>query len=143
MSQPEGRRVPVMNRLRSYAVGQYKALQCSTERRSFERKLETIVRAALAHQSGGLRAGNRQYQLLTTQAKSICVDFASRWNIDPDLLDAQIPAIAKLKSLADPAPKPAPVVLVSLVVAAAVAFFFLMGVLAGLTSVGFYLVGGH
>ena len=137
MSQREGRCVPIVNRLRSFAVDEYKALQLSIERRSFERKLESIVRAALAHQSGGLSAGNRQYKLLTTQANSICVDFTSRWNIDPNLLDAQIPAIAKLKALADPAPKPEPVVLVSLGVAAAVAFFFLMGVLAGLTSVGY------
>jgi hypothetical protein len=87
MSQREGRCVPIVNRLRSFAVDEYKALQLSIERRSFERKLESIVRAALAHQSGGLSAGNRQYKLLTTQANSICVDFTSRWNIDPNLLD--------------------------------------------------------
>ena len=143
MSQLEGTRVSPMDRLRFFALGAYRTLQLSSERRSFEHKLESIVRAALAHQSGGLAAGNRQYKLLTTQANSICVDFTSRWNIDPNLLDAQIPAIAKLKSLADPAPKPEPVVLVSLGVAAAVAFFFLMGVLAGLASVGYHLLGGR
>jgi len=143
MSQPERTRVSALNRLQSLAVGQYRAVQLSIERRSFERKLETIVRAALAHQSGGLAAGNGQYRLLTTQANSICVDFTSRWNIDPNLLEAQIPAIAKLKALAAPPPKPEPVVLVSLGVAAAVAFFFLMGVLAGLTSVGYHLLGGR
>jgi hypothetical protein len=143
MSQPERTRVSRWTRLRSFAVGKYKALQLSIERRSFERKLEAIVRAALAHQSGGLPAGNRQYKLLTTQAESICVDFTSRWNIDPNLLDAQIPAIAKLKSLADPSPKPEPAVLVSLGVAGAVVLFFLMGILAGLTSVGYHLIGGR
>jgi hypothetical protein len=130
-------------RLRSFAVGKYKAVQLSIERRSFERKLESIVRAALAHQSGGLASGNRQYKLLTTQADSLCADFTSRWNIDPNLLDAQIPAITKLKSLADPPHKPEPAVLVSLGVAGAVALFFLMGVLAGLASVGYHLIGGR
>jgi len=105
--------------------------------------LETIVRAALAHQSGGLPAGKRQYKLLTTQAESVCFDFTSRWNVNPDLLDAQIPAIAKLKALADRPPKSEPAVLVSLGVAAAVALFFLMGILAGLTSVGYHLIGGR
>jgi hypothetical protein len=143
MSQPECTRVPAWTRLRSFAVGKYKAVQLSIERRSFERKLETIVRAALAHQSGGLPAGNRQYKLLTQQANSLCAEFASRWKIDPNLLDAQIPAIRKLKSLADPAPKPEPAVLVSLGVAGAVALFFLIGVLAGLASVGYHVVGGH
>jgi len=124
-------------------VGKYKSIQLSIERRSFERKLESIVRAALAHQSGGLPAGNRQYKLLEQQADSTCAKFAHRWNITPDLLDAQIPAIRKLKSLADPPPKPTPAVLVSLGIAAAMALFFLMGVLAGLTSVGYHLIGGH
>jgi len=143
MSQLERTRVSRWTRLRPFAVGKYKAVQLSIERRSFEHKLETIVRAALAHQSGGLPAGNLQYKLLTTQANSICVDFTSRWNIDPNLLDAQIPAITKLKSLADPPPKPEPAVLVSLGVVGAMALFFLMGILAGLTSVGYHLIGGR
>ena len=74
MSQPEGTRVSAWIRLQSFAA----AVQLSIERRSFERKLETIVRAALAHQSGWLAAGNRQYKLLTAQVESICVDFTSR-----------------------------------------------------------------
>ena len=143
MSQPERTRVSPWTRLRSFAVGKYKAAQLSIERRTFEHKLETIVRAALAHQSVGLPAGHPQFKLLRQQADSTCANFAHRWNIDPNLLDAQIPAIRKLRSLADPRPKPEPAVLVSLGVAGAVALFFLMGVLAGLTSVGYHLIGGH
>jgi len=143
MSQPERTRVSRWTRLRSFAVGKYKAVQLLLERRSFERKLEAIVRAALAHQSGGLPAGKREYKLLTERANSICSEFTSHWNIDPNLLDAQIPAIRKLKSLADPPPKPEPAILVSLGVAGAMALFFLMGVLAGLSSVGYHLIGGH
>lgn len=143
MSQPEATRVSRWTRLRSFVVGKYNGVQLSIERRSFERKLERIVRAALAHQSGGLPAGNREYKLLGEQADSLCAEFTSRWHINPDLLDAQIPAIRKLKSLADPPSKPEPAVLVSLGVAAAVALFFLMGILAGLTSVGYHLIGGR
>ena len=61
----------------------------------------------------------------------------------PDLLDAQMPAIRKLKSLADPSPKPEPAVLVSLGMAGVVALFFLVGILAGLTSVGYHLIEGR
>src|ERR1022692_4957941 len=139
MSQPERARVSRWTRLRSFAVGKYKAVQLSIERRSFEGKMERIVRTALAHQSVGLPAGHPQYKLLQQQADSTCANFACRWNITPDLLDAQIPAIRKLKSLADPAPKPEPALLVSLGVASAGALFFLVGILAGLTSVGYYL----
>jgi hypothetical protein len=143
MSQPEDTRVSAWIRPWSFTVDRYKTVQLSIERRSFEHRLEAIVRAALAHQSGGLPAGDRQYKLLTTQAESICCDFTSRWNLDPDLLDAQIPAIRKLKSLADPLPKPEPAILVSLGVLGAVALFFLMGILAGLARIGYHLIGGR
>jgi hypothetical protein len=142
MSQAEGTRVSVLARLQSFAVGNYKSAQLSIERRSFERKLERIVRTGLAHKSVGLPAGQPQYKLLTQQANSLCAEFASRWNIDPSLLDAQIPAIRKLKSLADPT-KQEPAVLVSLGVVGAVALFFLLGVLAGLSNLGYHLIGGH
>jgi hypothetical protein len=132
-----------VSRLRSFAVGKYKAVQLSLERRSFERQLERIVRAALAHQSGGLAPGNLQYKVLRQQADSICTQFAGRWNIDPNLLNAQIPAIGKLKSLADATPKPEPAVLASLAVVGAVVLFFLLGVLAGLASIGYHLIGGR
>ena len=143
MSEPERTRVSAWTRTRSFAAHKYNAVQLSIERRSFERKLERIVRTALAHQSVGLPAGHPQYKLLTQQANSLCAEFTSRWNIDPDLLDAQIPAIRKLKSLADPSPKPEPAALVSLGVGGVVALFFLMGVLAGLTSFGYHLIGGR
>ena len=143
MSQPEGTRVSRWTLLRSFAVGKYKAFQLSIERRSFERKLERIIRTALAHQSLGLAAGDPQYKLLRQQADSTCANFAHRWNITPNLLDAQIPAIRKLKSLADPLPKPEPAVLVSLGVGGAAALFFLIGILAGLASVGYHLIGGR
>ena len=143
MSQPERTSVSRWTRLRSIAVGKFRVVQLSIERRSFERKLERIIRNALAHQSVGLSAGHPQYKLLRQQADSTCAKFAQRWNITPELLDAQIPAITKLKSLADPPAKPEPAVLVSLGVVGAVALFFLMGVLAGLASVGYRLIGGH
>ena len=143
MSQPEGARVSRWVLLRSFVVGKCKTVQLSMERRSFERKLERIVRVALAHQSVGLPAGHPQYKLLRQQADSTCANFSHRWNITPDLLEAQIPAIGKLKSLAHPASKAEPAVLVSLGTAGVMALFFLIGVLAGLTSIGYHLIGGR
>jgi hypothetical protein len=143
MSQPNRISVSPWTRLQSFAVRKYKAVQRSIERRSFERKLEAIVCAALAHQSGGLPVGNRQYKMLEQQADSTCAEFVSRWNVSPDLLDAQIPAIRKLKALADPPPKPEPAVLVSLGVVGAIVLFFLMGILAGMARLGYHLIGGR
>ena len=125
------------------AAAKCKAIQLSIERRSFERKLETIVRAANAHHSCGRAPGADQFKLLRKCADDLCANFAQRWDISPELLEAQIPAISKLRSLADPPTRPEPLVLVSLGVAGAVALFFLMGVLAGLASVGYHLIGGR
>jgi hypothetical protein len=143
MSQPDRTRVSAWTRLRSFAVGKCKAVQLSIERRSFERKLETIVRAANAHHSCGRPPGAVQFKLLRKSADELCANLAQRWDISPELLEAQIPAITKLKSLADPPTKPEPAVLVSLGVVGAVALFFLMGVLAGLSSLGYHLIGGR
>jgi hypothetical protein len=125
------------------AAAKCKTVQLSIERRSFERKLETIVRAANAHHSCGQSPGTTQFKLLRKSADDLCSNFAQRWDIPPELLEAQIPAITKLRSLADPPTKPEPVVLVSLGVVGAVALFFLMGVLAGLASVGYHMIGGR
>jgi hypothetical protein len=143
MSQPEGARVSRWIQLRSFVVGKCNAIQLSIERRSFEHQLESIVRTALAHQSLGLSAGHPQYKLLRRQADSTCAKFAHRWDITPDLLEAQIPAIGKLKSLADPGSKTKPAVLVSAGTAGVLALFFLIGVLAGLTSIGYHLIRGR
>ncbi len=143
MTQPERTRVPAWTRLRSFAVGKCKAVQLSIERRSFERKLEMIVRAADAHHSCGRSPGAVQFKLLRKCADDLCAKLARRWDIPPELLEAQIPAITKLKALADPPPKPGPTVLVTLGVAGAVTLFFLIGVLAGLASVGYHLIGGR
>jgi hypothetical protein len=143
MPQPERTRVPAWTRLQSFAAGKCKAVQLSLERRSFERKLETIVQAANAHHSCGRPPGAIQFKLLRKCADDLCANLAQRWNISPELLEAQIPAITKLRSLADPPTKPEPLVLASLGVVGAGILFFLMGVLAGLASVGYHLIGGR
>ena len=92
----------------AFATAKCKAIQLSIERRSFERKLETIVRAANAHHSCGGRQGQSSSNCSESAPMNCVHNFAQRWNISPELLEAQIPAIRKLKSLADPPPKPEP-----------------------------------
>jgi hypothetical protein len=121
----------------------YRTIQLSIGRRRFERHLALIVQAANAHHAGGRVPGERQFKVLQEQADRMCSSFAQRWDIPPELLEAQIPAITKLKSLADPPPKPNLSPRVALGIVAAAATFFLLGVLSGLASVGYHLVGGR
>jgi hypothetical protein len=128
---------------RAFVAAKWKVIQLSIERRTFERSLETIIRAANAHNSGGLVPGAAQFKLLREQGDMLVTNFAQHWDIRPELLEAEIPAITKLKSLADPQPKANPTPLIVLGIFAATLTFFLLGVLSGLVNVGYHVVGGR
>ena len=111
-------------------------------RRAFESKLARILRAAYAHQENALPAGDRQYQLLNSQVDSICKEFTDRWRIDRELLRAQLPGLAKLARLAVLPPKQDRLRLAGLPLAAITIGSLLMGMIGGLVSLGYHLIGG-
>jgi hypothetical protein len=90
-----------------------------------------------------LPPGEHQYQLLITEANSLCSEFADRWGLDPDLLRARIPGLAKLAGLSVPPPTKNYAGLACFGMIAIPLALFLMGAMAGLVSVGFHLVGGR
>jgi len=111
-------------------------------RRAFESRLARILRAVYAHQENALPAGDRQYQLLNSQVDSICTEFADRWRIDRELLRTQLPGLAKLARLAVLPPKQNRLRLAGLLLAAITLGSLLMGMLGGLVSLGYHLIGG-
>lgn len=113
------------------------------EKRAFESKLEGILRAVAGHEGNSLPAGEHQYQLLRTEADSLCSEFADRWGLDPDLLRARIPGLAKLAGLSVPPPSKNYARLARLGMIAIPLALFFSGAMAGLFSVGFHLVGGR
>ena len=120
----------------------WRSLQLAWEKRSLESKLATILRSAQGHESNGTRNGDRQYILLRDQAEAMCMRFATQWEIDLELLKAHIPGLCKLRTLAQPTPEsPTYRIVLALIIGTPV-LFFLMGLLGGLVSVGFHLVGG-
>ena len=112
-------------------------------RRAFESRLARILRAAYAHEGNALPAGDRQYQLLSSQSDSICTEFADRWRIDRELLRAELPGLAKLARLAVLPPKQDRLRLAGLLLAAITLGSLLMGMIGGLVSLGYHLVGGR
>ena len=84
-----------------------------------------------------------QYQVLSARADSLCTEFADRWGLDVDLLRARIPGLAKLAGLSVPPPTKNYARLACLGMIAIPLALFLLGVMAGLVSVGFHLVGGR
>lgn len=121
----------------------WKSIRFFFEKRAFESKLEGILRAAAGHEGNSLPPGEHQYQLLRTDADSLCREFADRWGLDVDLLRARIPGLAKLEGLSVPPPTKNYAGLVCLGMVVVPLALFLIGAMAGLVSVGFHLVGGR
>ena len=113
------------------------------EQRSLECKLESVLRAAAAHESNSMPVGAPEYQLLHHEADSICTEFAERWGLDIDLLRARMAGLAKLERLSVPQRAMSYARLACFGVFVLPLALFLTGALAGLVSVGFHLVGGR
>jgi hypothetical protein len=121
----------------------WKSIRFFFEKRAFESKLEGILRAAAGHEGNSLPAGEHQYALLNGEADSLCTEFADRWGLDPDLLRARIPGLAKLAGLSVPPPTKNYARLAYFGMIAIPLALFLIGAMAGLVSVGFHLMGGR
>jgi len=112
-------------------------------KRAFLSKVEGILSAAAGHEGNSLPSGNHEYQVLAARADELCTEFAERWGLDVDLLRARIPGLAKLAGQSLPPPTKNYVRLACLGMIALPLALFLLGVMAGLVSVGFHLVGGR
>ncbi len=112
-------------------------------KRVFLSRLEGILTAAAGHEGNALPSGNYQYQVLSARADELCEQFAQRWGLDLDLLRARIPGLTKLAGLSVPPPMKDYVRLACLAVIAIPLALFLLGIMAGLVSFGFHLVGGR
>lgn len=121
----------------------WKLIRFFFAKHAFESKLEGILTAAAGHERNSLPVGNSQYQLLSTEADSLCTEFANRWGLDVDILRARIPGLAKLAGLSVPQRTMNYARLACLVSIAIPVLCFLLGAVAGLVSVGFHLVGGR
>jgi hypothetical protein len=113
-------------------------------KRSFESQLATILRAAAGHEANQVPAGAHEYQLLNTEADSLCSTFATKWNLDIENLKVRIPALLKLNSLSMPTAALNYARLTCFGMVAIPVVSFLLGTVAGLMRLGFHLVaGGH
>ncbi|MGA9061855.1 MAG: hypothetical protein WB341_09345 [Terracidiphilus sp.] len=112
-------------------------------KRVFLSRIESILNAAAGHEGNSLPSGNFAYQVLSARAESLCTEFAERWGLDVDLLRARIPGLTKLAGLSVPPLTKNYARLACLAVIVIPLALFLLGIMAGLVSVGFHLVGGR
>lgn len=112
-------------------------------KRVFTARLEGILNAAAGHEGNSLPAGNYQYQVLSARADELCEQFAQRWNLDLDLLRARMPGLSKLAGLSSPPLTKNYAKLACFGMLVVPLVLFVLGIMAGLVSVGFHLVGGR
>jgi hypothetical protein len=124
-------------------ISNWKKVLFFFHRRVFLSGVEDILNAVAGHENNSLPAGDYQYQVLSARADALCTEFAERWDLDQDLLRARIPGLAKLAGLSMPPPTKNYARLAWLVLITAPLALFILGILAGLVSVGFHLVGGR
>ena len=112
-------------------------------KRVFLSKIESVLSASAGHEGNSLPPGNHEYQVLATRADQLCAEFADRWGLDVDLLKARIPGLAKLAGQSVPPPAKNYARLAGLGMLAMPLALLLLGIMAGLVSLGFHLVGGR
>lgn len=113
-------------------------------KRSFESQLAALLGAAAGHEANQVPSGAPEYQLLCTEADSLCSTFANRWNLDIENLKARIPGLSKLESLSTPRAALNYARLTCFGVVAIPLVSFLLGTVAGFVRLGFHVVaGGH
>jgi hypothetical protein len=119
------------------------ALNRSMNRRDFESQVSKIVNSALGHESEGLVAGSDEYKRLWNIADKLLVTYCKDWEVDRADLEAQIPAIRKMKLLANPLQSDGkPKVTVGKAIAALIGVCFgllVLGAAAGMFNVGYQL----
>jgi hypothetical protein len=89
-------------RLRTASKAQLHAVRHYFDRRHLEASLASLVEAARGHEAHGVPAGSPQYLVLYQQSERLITDYCQRWRRTADQLNAELPALGRLRRLAEP-----------------------------------------
>jgi hypothetical protein len=129
-------------RLRKASRAQLDAVQQYFDRRDLEANLATLLDAARGHEAHSVPAGAAQYGVLHNQAERLVDAFCERWNITVAQLNAELPALGRLRQLAQPKLRKTPAISALLVMLACMAAAFALGIAAACVRLGYHLLGG-
>src|ERR1700734_3544486 len=93
----------VLGRLRSSTKEQLRTVQHYFDRRNLEASLASLLEAGNGHEARGLKPGSALYLVLHRESQLRVTAYCDRWQISPDRLHAELPALARLAQLAKPA----------------------------------------
>ena len=129
-------------RLQSASRSQLHAVQHYFARRDLEANLATLLDAARGHESQSVPAGAPQYLVLNQQSERLINAYCERWQVTPDQLNAELPALGRLRQLAQPPLRKTPMIHVALAFLLASRLAFALGIAAACVRLGYQLVGG-
>jgi hypothetical protein len=117
-------------------------LQHFFDRRQLEAGLASLVDAATGHETQGLQPGAPLYLVLKRESELLVNAYCERWQISIERLNAEIPALGKLRKLASLPPRKLHAGTSVLILAATMILAFLAGIACGLVHLGYLLLGG-
>ena len=129
-------------RLQTASRSQLQAVQHYFARRDLEANLAALLDAAHGHEAHSVPAGSPQYLVLHQQSERLIAGYCQRWQVTPDQLNAELPALGRLRQLAQPSLRQARTINVTLIVIASLAIAFALGMAAAFARLGYYLLGG-
>lgn len=129
-------------RLQSVSKAQLHTVQHYFARRDLEAHLAALLEAARGHETQNLPPGSAHYVVLHQQSERLVAGYCERWQITPDQLHAELPALGRLRQLAQPQLRKAPMINIALAVLACLAAGFVLGIAAAFVRLGYHLVGG-
>ncbi|MGO8717739.1 MAG: hypothetical protein ACLQMO_00805 [Acidobacteriaceae bacterium] len=129
-------------RLHSASKTQLQAVQHYFARRDLEANLATLLDAARGHEAHSVPAGSPQYLVLHNQSERLVTGYCARWQVTPDQLNAELPALGRLRQLAQPPLRKTPMINIALAFLACMAAAFALGIAAACVRLGYHLIGG-
>ena len=130
-------------RLQTASKTQLRAVQHYFARRDLEANLATLLDAARGHEAHSVPAGSPQYLVLHQQSERLINAYCQRWQVTPDQLNAELPSLGRLRQLAEPPLRKAPTINITLILLAAMAIAFALGLAAAFLRLGYHLVAYH
>ncbi len=133
----------VLGRWHRAGKEQLRTVQHYFDRRHLEASLASLLQAANGHEARGLKSGSALYLVLHRESQLRVAAYCDRWQVSPDRLHAELPALSKLAQLAQ-SPSPRTILFkVVLIVLAAIATAVLIGLAGAFVRLGYVLGGGR
>ena len=128
-------------RLQSASKAQLNVVQHFFARRDLEANLATLLDAARGHEAHSVSPGSPQYLVLHQQSERLITGYCQCWQKTPEQLNAELPALGRLRQLAQPSLRKAPAINLFLAMVAFMAAAFALGIAAALIHLGYHLLG--